>query len=444
MHRTLPSLPRCCSSPAPPTPSPRTYDLDPDHTQVEFSWNHFGFSNIRPAASTRSTGDFQFDPVDPTRSQHRRHHSDREHRHRRRRARRTPAEPGFLRCRAVPDRDLQEQQGRARRRRQPEGQRRPDHPRRHQAGGARRHHQQDRRASDGGPRRGRLRREDDDQAQRFRHQQIRAERQRRHRDRDHQRDDGAEAGCVRSCGGDEVTERHDHRTSLRRARRRQCRLARQPAHVLVRPLPRPAVDGLWPAAGDQRGPRRARRAAFRPRPRQHGNPQLRAGRRARAQGQQRWRRRAASRRTAVDERGPRRRAQRVQCIEHRAGAFPADLDPARSRQRAAGVCAAGVRSGRAARTLGDAGVARWRRRQHRDPPAGVVARRAAGRAANRWQSRSIRRGATGCTWRRARSTSTAARWRRAMRWDSSTRRVRSSWLDAAADVADVLLFDLPV
>ena len=25
---------------------PARYDLDPGHTQFEFSWNHFGFSNI--------------------------------------------------------------------------------------------------------------------------------------------------------------------------------------------------------------------------------------------------------------------------------------------------------------------------------------------------------------------------------------------------------------
>ena len=46
---------------------PARYDLDPGHTQVEFSWNHFGFSNIT-GRFDKVEGNFQFDPVDPTRS----------------------------------------------------------------------------------------------------------------------------------------------------------------------------------------------------------------------------------------------------------------------------------------------------------------------------------------------------------------------------------------
>jgi polyisoprenoid-binding protein YceI len=46
---------------------PVRYDLDPNHTQVEFSWNHFGFSNIT-GRFDKVEGNFQFDPVDPTRS----------------------------------------------------------------------------------------------------------------------------------------------------------------------------------------------------------------------------------------------------------------------------------------------------------------------------------------------------------------------------------------
>ena len=46
---------------------PVKYDLDPNHTQVEFSWNHFGFSNIT-GRFDKVEGNFQFDPVDPTRS----------------------------------------------------------------------------------------------------------------------------------------------------------------------------------------------------------------------------------------------------------------------------------------------------------------------------------------------------------------------------------------
>jgi polyisoprenoid-binding protein YceI len=46
---------------------PVRYDLDPNHTQVEFSWNHFGFSNIT-GRFDEVEGNFQFDPADPTRS----------------------------------------------------------------------------------------------------------------------------------------------------------------------------------------------------------------------------------------------------------------------------------------------------------------------------------------------------------------------------------------
>src|ERR1700743_1986287 len=43
------------------------YDIDPTHTQVIFSWNHFGFSN--PSASLEKfTGDFELDTADLTKS----------------------------------------------------------------------------------------------------------------------------------------------------------------------------------------------------------------------------------------------------------------------------------------------------------------------------------------------------------------------------------------
>lgn len=42
-----------------------SYTLDPDHTQVVFSWNHFGFSN--PSAQFgKVEGTLQFDPAHPT------------------------------------------------------------------------------------------------------------------------------------------------------------------------------------------------------------------------------------------------------------------------------------------------------------------------------------------------------------------------------------------
>ncbi len=43
------------------------YDIDASHTQVIFSWNHFGFSN--PSASLEKiTGDFELDTKDLTKS----------------------------------------------------------------------------------------------------------------------------------------------------------------------------------------------------------------------------------------------------------------------------------------------------------------------------------------------------------------------------------------
>lgn len=44
-----------------------TYTLDPGHTQVVFSWNHFGFSN--PTAQFgKVEGTLEFDQADPTKS----------------------------------------------------------------------------------------------------------------------------------------------------------------------------------------------------------------------------------------------------------------------------------------------------------------------------------------------------------------------------------------
>jgi polyisoprenoid-binding protein YceI len=43
------------------------YDIDTTHTQVTFTWNHFGFSN--PSATLEKiSGDFQFDAADLTKS----------------------------------------------------------------------------------------------------------------------------------------------------------------------------------------------------------------------------------------------------------------------------------------------------------------------------------------------------------------------------------------
>ena len=46
---------------------PATYTIDPDHTHVDFSWSHFGFSH--PVGRFDGIqGDFRFDPADPTQS----------------------------------------------------------------------------------------------------------------------------------------------------------------------------------------------------------------------------------------------------------------------------------------------------------------------------------------------------------------------------------------
>lgn len=43
------------------------YDIDPTHTQVQFTYNHMGFSNIT-GRFDQVQGDFLFDAVDPTQS----------------------------------------------------------------------------------------------------------------------------------------------------------------------------------------------------------------------------------------------------------------------------------------------------------------------------------------------------------------------------------------
>ncbi|NII12298.1 YceI family protein [Oleiagrimonas sp. C23AA] len=47
--------------------APKTYTLDPGHTQVMFSWNHFGFSN--PTANFNTVkGTLVYDAADPAKS----------------------------------------------------------------------------------------------------------------------------------------------------------------------------------------------------------------------------------------------------------------------------------------------------------------------------------------------------------------------------------------
>ena len=47
--------------------APVRYELDPNHTRIDFSWTHFGFSHPM-GRFDRFDGDFRFDPADPTKS----------------------------------------------------------------------------------------------------------------------------------------------------------------------------------------------------------------------------------------------------------------------------------------------------------------------------------------------------------------------------------------
>ena len=90
-----------------------------------------------------------------------------------------------------------------------------------------------------------------------------------------------------------------------------------------------------------------------PRPPRHGDHQLRAVGRAGAQGfDGQWLDHSSGRR-AAHERGPRRAAQRVQRLEQRAGALPADLDHA----RASAASSRATRSGTSVRRSGAGGCA---------------------------------------------------------------------------------------
>ena len=44
-----------------------TYTLDPNHTQAQFVWNHFGFTNLT-AQFGKVEGSLEFDAADPTKS----------------------------------------------------------------------------------------------------------------------------------------------------------------------------------------------------------------------------------------------------------------------------------------------------------------------------------------------------------------------------------------
>ena len=245
-----------CAVAAPAAADRSRYKLDPNHTIVLASWNHFGFSNpvanfgqvdgsscTTPPTSAASSVQVTLPLSGLTRSC---------------RIQRTPEQRRLLRCRQVPDRHLQEHQGRGRRRRQAQGHRRSDHQRHDQAGGARRDAQQGsamRRwpgAAVGFDATTTIKRSD------FGLGDVRAERERRRHAAHHHRGDGAEAMPRRSRRRKAAAESTPTKEVsaaamiIERPLQRVARfgrLARQPAHVLVRQLPRPAVDGLRPRCG---------------------------------------------------------------------------------------------------------------------------------------------------------------------------------------------------
>ena len=50
-----------------PTAHATTYKIDPRHTQVQFTYNHFGYSNLT-GRFMEVKGDFDFDPANPAKS----------------------------------------------------------------------------------------------------------------------------------------------------------------------------------------------------------------------------------------------------------------------------------------------------------------------------------------------------------------------------------------
>lgn len=64
MHRhLLAALLAAASLPA----TAATYTLDPNHTQVQFTWNHYGFTNLLGQFG-KVEGTLEFDAADPTKS----------------------------------------------------------------------------------------------------------------------------------------------------------------------------------------------------------------------------------------------------------------------------------------------------------------------------------------------------------------------------------------
>ena len=216
------------------------------------------------------------------------------------------------------------------------------------------------------------------------------------------------------------------------------------AHVLVRGLLRPAAHGLPRPAGHQRGPRRAGPGLRDARPPRHGDHLVRAGGRARAQGQHGHRLGDPPRRRPADERRHRRSPQRVQRVGHRGRSLPADLDRARQgRDRAR------LRSKSTSPTSRSRGACASSRRptaagRQRHDPRGRARLRRAVRGTSRRRALALRDGAARLGARRARARprrrSRAVCGRRASASRARSRSRCKGW--TKGDDAEVLVFDL--
>ena len=152
-----------------------TYTLDPNHTQVQFIWNHYGFTNLTGQFG-KIEGTLEFDAADPTKSSVNATISIDSVDSNVKKLDGELARRRLFRCGEVSDRDLQEH---ARREGRDAGPSQGD-GRSHVHGvtkpaDARRHGGQGRRSADAQGAGRRIRRDDDDQALGFRHHEIPAD-----------------------------------------------------------------------------------------------------------------------------------------------------------------------------------------------------------------------------------------------------------------------------
>src|SRR5712691_1051725 len=161
---------------------------------------------------------------------------------------------------------------------------------------------------------------------------------------------------------------HDQYPQERGTRPRRPRLAEHAFHLFVRRLLRSQAYALSYAARDERRPRRGRRRlSDAPAPR-YGNRHVRSGRRAGASRQHGQRLGDQARRRAVHERGNRRGAQRIQCLQDRAGAPVPDLDVPGKARAETGVRPEKLQRSGQARQAAARGFAGWAGRLRENPP----------------------------------------------------------------------------